>query len=123
MPWSKLLAIVRELDEGAARELAMVAAPELAAQEVGKGKAGPGRGKKTGADDTRLSRGGNSSYLAARLRRDHPDLAAEVEAGRMKLRAAARKPASSRIRIACKACAAPGSRPRPSSVGHFCPRC
>jgi hypothetical protein len=38
-----------------------------------------------------LKRGSNSSsYLAARLKRDHPDLAAEVEAGHLKLRAAAR---------------------------------
>ena len=31
-----------------------------------------------------------SSYLATRLKKDHAELAAEVEAGRMKLRAAAR---------------------------------
>jgi hypothetical protein len=34
--------------------------------------------------------GNSSSYLAARLKRDRPDLAAEVEAGRMKIRGAAR---------------------------------
>jgi hypothetical protein len=40
-----------------------------------------GRGKKTSSDRTGLRRGETSSYLAARLKRDHPDICARIEAG------------------------------------------
>jgi hypothetical protein len=86
------MSIVREIDERAAQELEVIAAADLLEREIGAGIAGPGRSKKTGDDGTRLSRGSNaSSYLAARLKRDRPDLAAEVEGGRMTIRAAARQ--------------------------------
>jgi hypothetical protein len=91
LPWAKVLDVLEPVEPEAAQRLRMIAAPELGEPEIGKGKAGPGRGKKTGTDDTRLSRGGNPSYLAARLKRDHPELAADVEAGRMTLRAAAKE--------------------------------
>lgn len=62
-------------------------------QEVGKGKAGPGRPKKTDEHINRFhkSKGGTSSeYLAARLKRDAPDVAARAEAGEFRsVRAAA----------------------------------
>jgi hypothetical protein len=85
--WAKLLAIVREIDEPAANKLAMIAAPE---------EVGPGQGHRSDLEPhavgTKLPHGSNSStYLAARLRRDRPDLAAEVEAGRLRLRTAARQ--------------------------------
>jgi hypothetical protein len=51
-------------------------------------RAGRGRPGK-GSDATIIGRG--KEYLAARLARDHRDLAAEVEAGRKSLRAAARE--------------------------------
>jgi hypothetical protein len=90
LPWSKLMGIVRELDEQAARELEVIAAPEVVEQEIGKGKAGPGRGKKTADDVSRLSHGNSATYLAARLKRDHPEIAARVERGEFKsIRAAA----------------------------------
>jgi hypothetical protein len=90
--WAKLLAIVREIDEPAANKLAMIAAPE---------EVGPGQGHRSDLEPhavgTKLPHGSNSStYLAARLRRDRPDLAAEVEAGRLRLRTAARPASSSR---------------------------
>ena len=54
---------------------------------------GPGRGRKTSVNNTRFTdqRGStNSSYLAARLKRDHPDIAARVANGEFKsIRAAA----------------------------------
>ena len=44
------------------------------------GKAGPGRGKKTGVNNTSLMRGStNAAYLAARIKRDRPDIAEAVE--------------------------------------------
>jgi hypothetical protein len=85
LSWAKLMAIVREIDEPAAEELEIMAAPEMPAW----GEVGNGRGR---VDDVNSTQGGNSSsYLAARLKRDRPELAAEVEAGRMRLRDAARK--------------------------------
>jgi hypothetical protein len=57
-----------------------------------KGKAGPGRGKKTPPQRSRFTSYSGSSYLAARLKRDHPEIAAAVERGEYKsIRAAARK--------------------------------
>jgi hypothetical protein len=50
-------------------------------------KPGPGRGKKTDSDATRLGRG--TAYLAARLKRDRPDLLQAVADGEMTVRAAA----------------------------------
>src|SRR5688500_2488147 len=89
MSWAKLLAIVREIDAQAADELAMIAAPE---------EVGPGQGHRSDQeppDQIRKSLanvgGTSSAYPAARLRRGRPDLAAEVGAGRMRLRDAARK--------------------------------
>lgn len=43
---------------------------------VDSGKAGPGRGRKTGSDATRFGR--DSTYLAAPIKRDRPDIAARV---------------------------------------------
>lgn len=37
------------------------------------------RGKKTGSERTRLSRGETTDYLAARIKRDHPDIAARIQ--------------------------------------------
>jgi hypothetical protein len=91
LPWAKLLAIVREIDGPAAEQLEIIAAAELPERKIGAGEAGPGRGKKTADQISRLSYGTGSSYLAARLKRDRPDLAAEVEAGHKKLRTAARE--------------------------------
>jgi hypothetical protein len=85
MPWVKLMAIVREIDPPVAQELEVIAAPD---------EVGPGQRHRSDleprADGTKLKRGETSSYLATRLKKDHAELAAEVEAGRMKLRAAAR---------------------------------
>ena len=44
----------------------------LGDQEVGRGKAGPGRGK-TGDNITRLERGTSAAYTIARLKRDRPE--------------------------------------------------
>lgn len=50
----------------------------------------PKKGEDKGADGT-LSRGSNqSTYLAARLKRDRPDLAARVVSGELKIRQAAK---------------------------------
>jgi hypothetical protein len=52
--------------------------PEEKPQEIGKGKAGPGRGK-TGDNITRLpERGTSETYLLRRLKRDAPVLAERV---------------------------------------------
>jgi hypothetical protein len=85
LSWAKVLDVVEPVDPDAAQRLRMIAAPEMPEW----GEVGNGRSR---VDDVKSTQGGNSSsYLAARLKRDHPDLAAEVEAGRMKIRAAARK--------------------------------
>ena len=65
------------LDDAKAAAVQMMAscAVELANQEVGKGKAGPGRGNKTSDIVTRLDdRGNTADYLAARIKRDHPEV-------------------------------------------------
>jgi hypothetical protein len=76
--------VTREEGERRLREKAaeiMAAAKPMPAREIGKGKPGPGRAK-TGAGGTRLPRGSNNlEYLAARLKRDHPEIAAKVAAG------------------------------------------
>jgi hypothetical protein len=83
--WAKLLAIVRPIDPQAADELAMIAAPEM--PEWGE----VGNGRSRGDDVTSTDRGNSSSYLAARLKRDHPAIAAAVERGEYRsIRAAAR---------------------------------
>jgi hypothetical protein len=65
----------------------------LGKREIGVagGKAGPGRGKKTGGNAARLSRAnGSRAYILARLDRDgHAELAAKVRAGTMSANAAA----------------------------------
>jgi hypothetical protein len=61
----------------------------LGKQEIGKGKAGPGRGNKTGDIVTRFRRGNEASYTVARLRRDAPELADAVERGELSANAAA----------------------------------
>lgn len=54
-------------------------------QEIGCGKAGPGRGKKTGDDSTRFGRGSTSStYLLRRLARVNPEILNQLEAGEFK---------------------------------------
>jgi hypothetical protein len=56
--------------------------PEMPKREIGvdDGKPGPGRGKKTGDDITRFTRGTTGrSYLAARIKRDRPDIAARID--------------------------------------------
>lgn len=61
----------------------------LSKQEIGLGKAGPGRGHKTGSDTTRFSDRGRA-YILARLDRDgYAALAAKVRAGKMSANAAA----------------------------------
>ncbi len=66
-------------------------AKELGQRLIGipGGKAGPGRGKKTGDNITRLKRGTSHAYTVARLDRDRPDLAARVHAGELSANAAA----------------------------------
>jgi hypothetical protein len=64
---------------------------QAVAKKLRRAKGRPVKGDKKGAGGT-FSKGTNSSeYLAARLERDHPKLVAEVKAGRMKLRDAARE--------------------------------
>lgn len=61
-----------------------VSAKDLAKQEVGVegGKPGPGRGNKTGNNVARFkARANNVDYLAARIKRDHPDIAERIQAG------------------------------------------
>jgi hypothetical protein len=87
LSWAKLMAIVREIDEHAADELVVIAAPGL----DGHGGDHTSEQGKARLRCNVAQQGNSSSYLAARLKRDRPDLAAEVEAGRMKLRDAARK--------------------------------
>jgi hypothetical protein len=87
----------RDFGEDEAKRLAaaetMKEAEPIPMQEIDLGKAGPGRGKKTGDHSTRFNRGStSSSYLAARLKRDHPEIAAAVERGKYRsMRAAARE--------------------------------
>jgi hypothetical protein len=59
----------------------MKAAAAAPSQKIGRGTSGQGRGKKTGSDRTRLSRGEAAGYLAARIKRDRPDIAEAVERG------------------------------------------
>ncbi|AGA33761.1 hypothetical protein TVNIR_2101 [Thioalkalivibrio nitratireducens DSM 14787] len=72
----------------------------LPANPVAEGKAGPGRGNKTGDNVTRLSRGNDQTYTLRRLARDNPELLGKVEAGELTANAAAieagfRKPTKS----------------------------
>jgi hypothetical protein len=57
--------------------------PEEPTQEIGKGKAGPGRGKKTDDDIIRFEQGTDEAYLLRRLKRDYKDLAQQVIDGKM----------------------------------------
>jgi hypothetical protein len=78
--------------DGVRQKLAatMKAAGPVPEQRIGKGMPGPGRGKKTGSVATRFSSRRDISYLAARIKRDRPDIAAAVERGEYKtMRAAA----------------------------------
>jgi hypothetical protein len=59
-------------------KLAAATAP-LPPQEIGKGKAGPGRGYK--ADAARRGDGHRREYLVARIARDRPDILARMQAG------------------------------------------
>ena len=61
--------------------------PEQPAQEIGKGKAGPGRGNKTADNVYRF--GNSETYLLRRLKRERQDLADKVVAGEMSAHAAA----------------------------------
>jgi hypothetical protein len=83
--WEKVLDVIEPVDPDAAQRLRMIAAPEMPAW----GEVGNGRSRGAVVTSTRGSNA--SSYLAARLKRDRPDLAAEIEAGRMKIRDAARQ--------------------------------
>jgi hypothetical protein len=88
------------LDEAEDRELAGRIRRHLRAHGITKDRvevaaakpARPGAGRP-GKSDARhfLKKGESPERLAARLARDHPDLAAEVEAGRMSLRGAAKE--------------------------------
>lgn len=72
--------LVAEIGETATSSTAAVTARAEQAQpqpiqEIGKGKAGPGRGRKTGANSTRFTRGStDAAYLTARIARDRPDI-------------------------------------------------
>jgi hypothetical protein len=65
------------------------AAKPLPNPVIGRGGTGPGRGRKTPPQESHFTSYSGSSYLATRLARDHPALAAEVEAGHLSIRAAA----------------------------------
>lgn len=55
----------------------------MAEQEIGKGKPGPGRGRKTVAIGNRF--GSNSAeYLVRRLKRDYPEIAQALARGEYK---------------------------------------
>jgi hypothetical protein len=87
---------VREhLEKSGVMRDAVVQAGAKPARQQEVGKVGPGRGKKTLGDANRFD-GTTNDYLAARLKRDAPDLAAEVKAGRKRIRDAAREAGSSR---------------------------
>jgi len=59
-----------------ALQLIDAAMPEIGPQKIGKGKAGPGREKKTADIISRF--GTSKTYLLRRPKRDRPDLAARV---------------------------------------------
>lgn len=76
-----------------ATELLRKELPAVPEQEIGKGKPGPGRsprstqGESKSAPETadnvsRLSHGNSSTYLAARLQRDRPELLDEIGPGK-----------------------------------------
>jgi hypothetical protein len=71
---------------GITRDSVEVAAAKPARQIRGRPKKGD-----ENSSDRRIAWGDNSESLAARLARDHQGLAAEVQAGRMSLRAAAKQ--------------------------------
>lgn len=71
-------AIMSEKDETRLLKDVIDSVPDLPQQEYGAGKAGPGRGKKTADDVSRLSHGNSTDYLAARIKRDHPEIAARI---------------------------------------------
>jgi hypothetical protein len=77
-------------------------AQELGKREIGAGKAGPGRGHKTGSNAARFV--GGAPYILARLDRDGlTELAAQVRAGTISANAAAIK-AGFRKRRRCPHC-------------------
>ena len=70
----------------------MTAAQTMAAAPVMPKHGEVGNGRSRADDVTSTDRGNSSSYLAARLKRDHPEIAAAVERGEFKsIRAAAIK--------------------------------
>jgi hypothetical protein len=78
--------IKRIIAEGKAKSAAELVRDTPPVREVGRPKAG-----ESNVDNINIIQGGtSSSYLAARLNRDHPDIAARVEAGEFRsMRAAA----------------------------------
>ena len=75
---------IRKAKKGTTLAHVLAADPAVAPlppQEIGKGKPGPGRGKETGDDITRLERGTSASYLVRRLKRDAPEIAAALARG------------------------------------------
>lgn len=80
--------IIAEPDDGR-RVGEMIEMMRGAVPLAGHGEIGNGRGR---VDDVKSTQGGNSApYLAARLKRDHPEIAAAVERGEYRsMRAAAK---------------------------------
>jgi hypothetical protein len=70
-----------ELTDEQGKAQVMANAQPMPEQEIGieGGKAGPGRGKKTADDVSRFTHGNSTSYLAARLKRDAPEIAARID--------------------------------------------
>lgn len=59
-------------------------ATPMPVQEIGKGKAGPGRGNKTDDNVSRLSYGNSAGYLASVIARDHKGIHDRMKAGEFK---------------------------------------
>ncbi len=72
---------VKESCEAVKMRAARFDGSELSQPEIGKGKAGPGRGHKTGDVITRFERGTAADYLTARIARDRPDILKRMKAG------------------------------------------
>jgi len=73
-------AVLAEKDQTRLLSDVVASVPKLpeAMPHAERGRMG-GRGKKAGSVRTSLSRGENSGYLAARLKRDAPDIAAKID--------------------------------------------
>lgn len=89
--WDALYAMLDRSDDGPeckARLIELGAPANGAAADAAPRKASPGRPRKT--DNVSNSEHGNSvEYIAGRLKRDNPELAADVIAGRLSAHAAA----------------------------------